>query len=69
MAKIQLSQAERDLIGELCAAAAEYQFHGFRPMNELLRELNRDDFPMLQALADRITTPEDPPSLAMKLNW
>jgi hypothetical protein len=26
-------------------------------------------FPMLQALADRITVPEDPPSHEMKLNW
>jgi hypothetical protein len=69
MAKIQLSQAERDLIGALCEAAAEYQFHGLRPMNETLRELTRDDFPMLQALADRITVPEDPPSHVIKLNW
>jgi hypothetical protein len=69
MAKIQLNQAERDLIGALCEAAAEYQLHGLRPMTETLRELTRDDFPMLQALADRITTPEDPPSHEMKLNW
>jgi hypothetical protein len=38
-------------------------------MTETLRELTRDDFPMLQALADRITVPEDPPSHEMKLNW
>ena len=69
MAKIQLNQAERDLIGALCEAAAEYQFHGLRPMTETLRELTRDDFPMPQALSDRITTPEDPPSHEMKLNW
>ena len=69
MAKIQLSQAERDLLGALCEAAAEYQFHGLRPMALALRELTHDDFPMLQALAERIITPEDPPSHEMKLNW
>ena len=67
--KIQLSQAERDLIGALCEAAAEYQFHGLRPMTLALRELTHDDFPMLQALAERIITPDDPPSHEMKLNW
>jgi len=69
VAKIQLSQAERDLIGALCQAAAEYQFHGNRPMTEALRELGHGDFPVLQALADRITVAEDPPSREMKLNW
>ena len=62
MAKIQLSQAERDLLGALCEAAAEYQFHGLRPMTLALRELTHDDFPMLQALAERIITARGPTS-------
>jgi hypothetical protein len=69
MAKIQLNQRERDLLATLAEAAAESQFHGSRPLVECVRELTRDDFPILQALAGRLTVPEDPPSHEMKLNW
>jgi hypothetical protein len=69
MARLILTEAERDRLAALCEAAADYLYNGTEEMLRTLRESNADDFYSYSDLSERLTELEYPPQHPMRLNW
>ena len=69
MARIQLSEPERDLLAALCAAAADYQEHGALEVRMTLTLMTATEWKLLDSLIEKLQVIEYPAQTVVKLNW
>jgi hypothetical protein len=69
VARLDLTEAERDLLAALCAAAADYPEHGALEIRMTLTLMTAAEWKLLDSLCDRLTVLEYPPQIVQRLNW
>ena len=69
MARLDLTEAERDLLAALCSAAANYPENGAIEVRQTLTLMTAAEWKLLETLRDRLTVLEYPPQILLRLNW
>ena len=69
MARLDLTEAERDLLAALCSAAANYPEGGAVEVRQTLTLMTAAEWKLLDSLCDRLTVLEYPPQILLRLNW
>lgn len=69
MARLDLTEAERDLLAALCAAAADYPNSGALEIRQTLTLMTAAEWKLLDSLSDRLTVLDFPPQILQRLNW
>lgn len=69
MARLDLTEAERDLLAALCAAAADYPESGALEIRQTLTLMTAAEWKLLDSLSDRLTVLDFPPQILQRLNW
>jgi hypothetical protein len=69
MAHFELTEAERDLLAALCAAAANYPESGTLEIRQTLTLMTASEWKLLDSLVERLTILEYPQQHIIRLNW
>jgi hypothetical protein len=69
MAHFELTEAERDLLAALCAAAAYYPESGTLEIRQTLTLMTASEWKLLDSLVERLTILEYPQQHIIRLNW
>ena len=69
MARIELTDAERDVIAALCEAAVESNFDSGEMMHLLFKACELKDHEAIRAVLEKLTVLEFPETKITKLNW
>ena len=69
MARIDLTDAERDVLAALCEAAVESNFDSGEMMHLLFKACELKDHEAIRAVLEKLTVLEFPETKITKLNW
>ena len=69
MARIELTDAERDVLAALCEAAVESNFDSGEMMHLLFKACELKDHEAIRAVLEKLTVLEFPETKITKLNW